>query len=1016
MKKLITILFTIFPILSLADNSSLSFTPPPGDYSVVFLGNLFGVVDGVLHGTGSQIMGAIFSVFNAAVLALGGIIIMYTLIVSTMNTAHEGQMLGQKWSSIWVPVRAVMGLTLLIPKASGYCLMQIFVMWIVVQGVGAADKVWNAALSYLNRGGVIVQGQMDPSKDLLEGPVGSNRGLATGAYRILAGQVCMLGLQSQLSATLDILKKEKEKSTGICSPSNPGYGATIEKFCTSTVPNFISSVNFIDIQNNADSGLTFYKAPMPNFEDEPFKMLNGICGTITWNKFTIDASKMNTLTKSDLDTATMSRAIALQQMYLDLSAVAQVMINNNPLIKKPNSNNNKQDNNYTAVAQQQFGIPQNAMGVACVSNSPECVNWGPVSGSNSAVLFSGTEFIGAILDYNGIMMPSLTLIQQSNNSQSAGNEREFIKDANSKGWIMAGSYFYKLIQLNQSATNFSYDAGNKNNNLLVDKDIGFEKADSIPGAKVGEIYDNLSNPFSSDNISCNANSNYGFLCQWLDSIKTTTIVPILGLIGGYSGSGFSDMPDKASTIDVDFKTNNPHTDKLVSSTVLGFATNSMLLKLPGQPGQGGVKFANKIDFQVTYNINHLDPIDFDCGEIRFFILFKVCYGRMMGNIMYNYILRPLINTFLDMIKPSIDFFLSMLITNPLHAIAIIFKQGVHLISKPGINPIIALANMGTYYINYAMSFFVTLTGLTITVGLVLSMVGGGAVVLALIAVLSPLFIAMIGIMLEIGFVTAYYVPLVPYIIFTFGSIAWLMAVIEAMVAAPIVALGVTHPEGEGALGKGEQAIMILMNVFLRPSLMIIGYIAAISLTFVSVWIINAGFDEAISIIQNKSPIDPPSLLDPEYAKKSAENFVSDISKFFQKISGNWKELDDYYNGKDLDHEPETGYVSWAGTFGYFFAVVTYSMMYLIAVQKSFGLIAALPDKVLRWIGGQQENIGQESAGWGEEVKGKIEKGGDKMAAAAVQSQKAAAAAGKEGADYLLGKNKGSTGSVSGKSK
>src|SRR5688572_4846657 len=126
MIKLLTCLFlSFFPVLVLADNGSLSFAPPATDFSVIFLGNLFGIVDGVLHGTGSQIMGSMFSVFNSAVLALGGIIIMYTLIVSTMNTAHEGQMLGQKWNSIWIPVRSTLGLALLIPKASGYCLMQI---------------------------------------------------------------------------------------------------------------------------------------------------------------------------------------------------------------------------------------------------------------------------------------------------------------------------------------------------------------------------------------------------------------------------------------------------------------------------------------------------------------------------------------------------------------------------------------------------------------------------------------------------------------------------------------------------------------------------------------------------------------------------------------------------------------------------------------------------------------------------------------------------------------------------
>ena len=135
---------------------ALNFKPPPGDLSVLFLSNLFGVVDGVLAGTGSQISGQIFGVFNTAILSLGGIIITYTLFVSTMNTAQEGQVIGQRWSSMLVPLRSITGVALLLPKASGYCVMQIFVMWIVMQGIGAADKVWAEALSYLNRGGAIV--------------------------------------------------------------------------------------------------------------------------------------------------------------------------------------------------------------------------------------------------------------------------------------------------------------------------------------------------------------------------------------------------------------------------------------------------------------------------------------------------------------------------------------------------------------------------------------------------------------------------------------------------------------------------------------------------------------------------------------------------------------------------------------------------------------------------------------------------------------------------------------------
>src|SRR3990167_2126279 len=193
--RLILLFLILFPAVAMAQG--VSFTPPASDLSVIFLGNIFGVVDGVLNGTGSQMMGVMMGVLNSAVLALGGVVVMYIIIVSTMNTAHEGEMLGKKWSSIWVPIRTTIGLGLLIPKASGYCMMQIFVMWVVIQGVGVADKIWDAALNYLNQGGVIVQASMQPATSATAG----GGDISIGAATMLFGQTCMAGIQAQLEAT-----------------------------------------------------------------------------------------------------------------------------------------------------------------------------------------------------------------------------------------------------------------------------------------------------------------------------------------------------------------------------------------------------------------------------------------------------------------------------------------------------------------------------------------------------------------------------------------------------------------------------------------------------------------------------------------------------------------------------------------------------------------------------------------------------------------------------------------------
>ncbi len=969
-KLAITVLLCFFPALALAENGALSFAPPASDLSVVFLGNLFGVVDGVLHGTGSQIMGNMFGVFNSAVLALGGIIIMYTLMVSTMNTAHEGQMLGQKWSSIWIPVRSTFGLALLIPKASGYCMMQVFFMWVIVQGVGAADKIWEAALSYLNRGGVIIQAQANPTKSL-QGAKSS--GVATGALTILAGQVCMLGLQKQLQAQRELYLSQ---SNSLPCGANPTREMNV--FCRTAIPDFISTVNFVKKQNDdtpkdlqADQPPSF-ELPMPNFDkSSPFYFLNGICGKVKWKNISaLNSTKQDdnaglvkvkgagsnssmgsirNITPSQLQTARLSRAIAIQQMYTTLSTVAQVMVNNDPAFSTTGSSKN----DFSPIAKQQFGVPYKANGEACTDYMQICRTWGVVpssTGSTQGVLFNGTEFLGAINDYNGIMMPTLNLIRQALYDDLAGKSRKFITDANKKGWIMAGSYFFDLVKLNGSATKFAnqFDTG-----------TGLDESSFDPTELTKSFGKTCQDP-------------YPLLCTWFQN-RSDKLFQIQSLINGVPALGQDGVRQPDLTSDNPQRTAQSGP---LSSTVYGFINNSMMIQLPGQPGIKPLTFANLINFKVDPSLYYLKHNNFDCGRV-WILFFSFCLGRMMGDLFYNYIFRYIYNFFLSLFGEMIKGIVMAFLMIPLEGMKDIFIVGVKTLSERGVNPIVALANMGTMYINFSGDMWLTLLNMAVTSSLIPIF---GVFIFALIMMAMPLLMAWIGTMVSVGFVTAYYIPVLPYMIFTFGSLAWLIAVIEAMVAAPIVALGVTHPEGNEAFGKGEFAIMILVNVFLRPSLMIIGYIAAIALSYVGVWILNAGFDHAISYIQSDQGIETwkegTSSNDAERFFQSAGNWTgakmdsSQWDDFGSKLSGDYQST--ALQSDTLNH----GYTGWAGVYAFFFSILIYTTMYLIIVQKAFTLIALLPDKVLRWIGGNPESFGQETMQWGEEAKGKVEKAGE----------------------------------------
>jgi conjugal transfer/type IV secretion protein DotA/TraY len=133
------------------------FTPPPTDKSVEYLGTLFGQVGDLPVSGGNQTLSVLMRLINQIVMSLGFIIIGWTIFVSSLSSAQEGEVMGKKWSSIWVPTRAVAGMYLLLPTTSGYSYIQVAVMWLILQSVGAADALWNQVLTSWEKGGSINQ-------------------------------------------------------------------------------------------------------------------------------------------------------------------------------------------------------------------------------------------------------------------------------------------------------------------------------------------------------------------------------------------------------------------------------------------------------------------------------------------------------------------------------------------------------------------------------------------------------------------------------------------------------------------------------------------------------------------------------------------------------------------------------------------------------------------------------------------------------------------------------------------
>lgn len=161
-----------------------AFTPPAGDISVGFLRQIFGsIVDRAGTGEGMSVLGSMMGVFNTAVLFLAMIFVLYTTVKGTVDSAHDGEVLGKKMSEVWVPIRTVGGSALILPLASGFSTLQLAVIWLAMQGVGVADQAWTAGIDRFAQTGTLGRVSIPDARPL--------------AANILRAEVCMAAMNKQ---------------------------------------------------------------------------------------------------------------------------------------------------------------------------------------------------------------------------------------------------------------------------------------------------------------------------------------------------------------------------------------------------------------------------------------------------------------------------------------------------------------------------------------------------------------------------------------------------------------------------------------------------------------------------------------------------------------------------------------------------------------------------------------------------------------------------------------------------
>tara|TARA_R110002072_G_scaffold303138_2_gene495475 strand:- start:11890 stop:14175 length:2286 start_codon:yes stop_codon:yes gene_type:complete len=168
---------------------------------------------------------------------------------------------------------------------------------------------------------------------------------------------------------------------------------------------------------------------------------------------------------------------------------------------------------------------------------------------------------------------------------------------------------------------------------------------------------------------------------------------------------------------------------------------------------------------------------------------------------------------------------------------------------------------------------------------------------------NQLFLAGI-LLLPIAIMLAFYLPATPLILWIMGVAGWFVLLIEAVVAAPIWAASHAMPEGNGFVGQRAMAgYMVMLSLFLRPTLMIFGFFASMVLMIVMGKVVSLLFIPAMSSMN--------------------ANHVSGIITLFAMLA-------------------------------------IFSAVIIQIAHRAYGLIHEVPDKVLRYIGGGAENLGEAS--------------------------------------------------------
>lgn len=944
MKKFISILKYIFPLgllllpsvgFAVGSDSilwdtfkNLSFTPPTSDVSVALLAKLFGTVPGVPQlSTGTTtVLGVVFGVFNAGILALSSVFLGYTVFKVVTETTMDGSSLGSK-ATIWTAMRAALSTTMLVPQATGYSLINGIVMWVVIQSIGLADQTWAKAMDFLQSGQpaftpssnqvdytLIDSGVPSRNPNIIKDPSLSN----VGSDDILRSLVCAYSLKdalhkSQLAtiATLEPIKsrdpyqdqelsdayssvdkvfkpyavvpsdkpatcKEKDGAGNYKEECSDGYITFpyIDKEKDTKIDDLSKPPSKITVSPLHQFGLTIKgkiidsanhdQTIYDNLQDESYlsRGLTGKCGTYKWT-FAASApggqKDMGLYTK-DADNYFPAKSRGAQDMVSAMDDIARTLVNNFKIPDQPDANGKQKpkiDPDIFKFRKDSSGndqgffkdpLPPTCGQPGSYTYGPECLYLG--LGGNADVstvqwpIATGEILNGAALYQVAVKPAQMKAVEYSGTSTQQAEQAKIKSGgvdlqggrrsgdewsaAVAKGWINAGSYYY-LIRAREAKVQMMYDHYRLDDATTVKsatkadqirEDIPYNSLFAFPNPKAKPAPDS-SNSIAKDLINfdpAGIDGSYETLnraLKWIYLVAPYSLKfgdELAKTRQGQEGTGFSledfSLPGGGSGT---FGLQQAQINTQVAGGV-------MLMLLPGPAAATGIPVL------ATAPMRYLA---IDVNDV-----IKTWNEQMSSS---KDPLLKLQNIGYKMMERSMNFWNQIMGMSVAMSVGTIISQVIGWLFTMAGAP---------------CTFWGTCQGITAGGQAWVAMSAGvQKIAETFIFINLPMGLAITGPLFVNGAILGLYLPLIPYLLFVFGAVSWFISVIVMMAAAPVMCFLMLWGSSSGEnplLGKeAEQFLMQLIAVFFRPTLMIIGLIVGMVLSYIAVDILNLGFKHVI---------------------------------------------------------------------------------------------------------------------------------------------------------------------------